>query len=242
MRPLDGRIAELEPSAPLRRGLLRAGRSAQATRLTSAPAWTSFSRICARSTPGSPLTSRRISPRAGARPFRALLLLSALLHDVAKPETARKIDGRLRFFEHDTKGAAATGEDPASPAPLARDQIATASAIVRHHLRPGHLAAAGPLTDARRVPLFPRPRPDAPGLLIVCWGDHSSYMTEASLKRLLKSRPPARFAGGASPTLWREPLLRANRPPPSTHIDAPAPVAGYDAPRRPSASSTDATS
>ena len=134
----------------------------------------------------------------GGPPFRALLLLSALLHDVAKPATARKIDGRLRFFEHDTKGAAATGKI-LRRLRLSRDQIDTASAIVRHHLRPGHLAAAGPLTERGAYRFFRDLGPDAPGLLIVCWGDHSSYMTEASLKRLLKSRPPAQFAGGASP-------------------------------------------
>ena len=122
----------------------------------------------------------------GGPPFRALLLLSALLHDVAKPATARKIDGRLRFFEHDTKGAAAT-EKILRRLRLSRDQIDTASAVVRHHLRPGHLAAGGPLTERAVYRFFRDLGPDAPGLLIVCWGDHSSYMPEARLKRLLKT-------------------------------------------------------
>jgi tRNA nucleotidyltransferase/poly(A) polymerase len=122
----------------------------------------------------------------GGPPFRALLLLSALLHDVAKPATAKKIDGRLRFFEHDTKGAAAT-EKILRRLRLSRDQIDTASAIVRHHLRPGHLAAGGPLTERAVYRFFRDLGPDAPGLLIVCWGDHSSYMPETRLKRLLKT-------------------------------------------------------
>lgn len=121
----------------------------------------------------------------GGPPFRALLLLSALLHDVAKPMTAKLIDGRLRFFEHDIKGAAET-EKILRRLRLSREQIGTASAIVRHHLRPGHLAASGPLTERAIYRFFRDLGPDAPGLLLVCWGDHASYLPEARLKRLLK--------------------------------------------------------
>jgi tRNA nucleotidyltransferase/poly(A) polymerase len=129
---------------------------------------------------------KHIAARGGA-PFRSLLVLSALLHDVAKPETAKKIGGRLRFFEHDAKGADRTGEIMRRLR-LSREQIDTASAIVRHHLRPGHLAASGqPLTKRAEYRFFRDLGADAPGLLIVCWGDHASYMPEARLKRLLKT-------------------------------------------------------
>ena len=70
---------------------------------------------------------------------------------------------------------------------LSREQIDTGAAIVRHHLRPGHLAAGGPLTERAIYRFFRDLGPDAPGLLIVCWGDHASYMPEARLKRLLKT-------------------------------------------------------
>ncbi len=129
--------------------------------------------------------AKHFAERGGA-PFRALLLLSALLHDVSKPETAKKIGGRLRFFEHDSKGAVAT-EKILRRLRLSREQIDTASAIVRHHLRPGHLASGGPLTERAVYRFFRDLGPDAPGLLIVCWGDHASYMPEARLKRLLKT-------------------------------------------------------
>jgi len=127
---------------------------------------------------------KHFAERGGA-PFRALLLLAALLHDVAKPETAKKIGGRLRFFEHDVKGAHAT-EAILRRLRLSREQIGTAAAIVRHHLRPGHLASGGPLTERAAYRFFRDLGPDAPGLLIVCWGDHASYMPEARLRRLLK--------------------------------------------------------
>lgn len=128
---------------------------------------------------------RHIAGRGGP-PFRALLLLSALLHDVAKPRTAKKIDGRLRFFEHDTKGAV-LAEQILRRLRLSRDQIGTASAVVRHHLRPGHLAAGGPLTERAAYRFFRDLGHDAPALLIVCWGDHASYLPEGRLRRLLKT-------------------------------------------------------
>lgn len=126
-----------------------------------------------------------LAGRGGAS-FRALLLLSALLHDVSKPETAKKVDGRLRFFEHDTKGALAT-EKILKRLRLSREQTDTAAAIVRQHLRPGHLASGGPLTERASYRFFRDLGADAPGLLIVCWGDHASYLPEARLKRLLKT-------------------------------------------------------
>lgn len=127
---------------------------------------------------------KHIAARNGGA-FRALLMLAALLHDVAKPETAKKIDGRLRFFEHDAKGAVLT-EKILRRLRLSREQIGTASAVVRHHLRPGHLASGGPLTERAAYRFFRDLGPDAPGLLIVCWGDHASYLPASRLKRLLK--------------------------------------------------------
>lgn len=122
----------------------------------------------------------------GGGVFRALLLLAALLHDVAKPATAKMVDGRLRFFEHDTKGAAAT-EAILRRLRLSREQIDTASAVVRHHLRPGHLAVGGPLTERAAYRFFRDLGGDAPGLLIVCWGDHASYLPQARLNKILKT-------------------------------------------------------
>lgn len=126
-----------------------------------------------------------LAERGGA-PFRGLLMLSALLHDVAKPETARRVDGRLRFFEHDTKGAEKT-ERLLRGLRLSGEQVRTAAQVVRHHLRPGHLAAAG-LPTERAVYRFLRDLgADAPALLLVCWADHASYLAEARLRRLFKA-------------------------------------------------------
>ncbi len=119
-------------------------------------------------------------------PPRALLMLGALLHDVAKPETAKRVDGRLRFFEHDVIGAERASA-VLKRLRFSRAAIDAVAAMVRHHLRPGHLVSAGGASDKAVYRLFRDLGEDAPGLLAVCWADHASYLPEARLARLLKT-------------------------------------------------------
>jgi putative nucleotidyltransferase with HDIG domain len=79
--------------------------------------------------------------------------LAALLHDVSKPETRRLIDGRIRFFEHDVIGAARAREI-AERLRLPARARAVLEKLVRHHLRTGHLAAAGQVTPRARYRFF----------------------------------------------------------------------------------------
>jgi poly(A) polymerase len=124
---------------------------------------------------------------SGGIPERAVLMLAALLHDVSKPETARMVDGRLRFFEHDTRGAERAAKI-LKALRFSREHVDTVAEIVRQHLRPGHLASSpDPVTDKAVYRFFRDLGERAPSLLVVCWGDHASYMTEPRLKRLLSA-------------------------------------------------------
>jgi putative nucleotidyltransferase with HDIG domain len=123
----------------------------------------------------------RSSPGA---PERAVLMLAALLHDVSKPETARTVDGRLRFFEHDTRGAERAAKILRALR-FSREHVDEVATIVRQHLRPGHLTAGGGATKRAVYRFFRDLGAVAPGLLLVCWADHASYLPEARLKRLL---------------------------------------------------------
>ncbi len=121
---------------------------------------------------------------SGGAPERSILMLAALLHDVAKPETARSVDGRLRFFGHDTLGATRAAKI-LRDLRFSREHVDTVADAVRHHLRPGHLlASGGPVTEKAVYRFFRDLGPRAPGLLAVCWADHASYMAEPHLKRL----------------------------------------------------------
>jgi putative nucleotidyltransferase with HDIG domain len=100
----------------------------------------------------------------------AMLRLAALLHDVAKPETRAEVDDRVRFIGHDVAGAARVagiGERWR----LSRRAIAVLERLVRHHLRPMHLALAGPITRRARHRFFRDLGEDAPDLLLLALAD-----------------------------------------------------------------------
>jgi tRNA nucleotidyltransferase/poly(A) polymerase len=95
----------------------------------------------------APFKKYLASRMSGGISPKAILLLAALLHDVAKPQTAKMISGRLRFYEHDTQGAL-RAEKILLAMRFSREHIHTITEVIRHHLRPGHLVASGlPLTD-----------------------------------------------------------------------------------------------
>ena len=102
--------------------------------------WRHTLEAIALSTPG-----RRIPGAAVLRDpeRRRVLRWALLLHDVAKPDTlARAADGRPTFHGHETLGAARSDRI------LRRLRVPRAErrrvvALVRNHLRPGHLADSG---------------------------------------------------------------------------------------------------
>jgi len=69
------------------------------------------------------------------RSVRAALFFAALYHDVKKPST-RSVDedGRIRFFEHENKGAE-TAAHRAEEFNLSNDEIERIRKIVQHHMR-----------------------------------------------------------------------------------------------------------
>ncbi len=94
---------------------------------------------------GEDLARHFAEPLGGSIDRAQTLRLAALLHDVAKPETRRRVAGRVRFFEHDVVGAArarAIGERLRLP----ERATSVVERLVRHHLRPMHLGAASEIT------------------------------------------------------------------------------------------------
>ena len=132
--------------------------------------------------------------------------LAALLHDVAKPETARRVAGRIRFFEHDLRGAArvrAIGERLRLPERV----IGVASDLVRHHLRPMHLGASG-VTPRARYRLFRDLGPNTRDLLLLTLADAAAVRGESPL-RVWRRAPLIRDLLGG----WREQQAAALAPP-----------------------------
>jgi putative nucleotidyltransferase with HDIG domain len=159
---------------------------------------------------GEELAAHMAEELGGAVDRGHVLKLAALLHDVSKPETRRVVDGRVRFFEHDVIGAErarAIGERLRLPV-RAR---AVLERLVRHHLRPGHLAAAGRVTPRARYRFFRDLREDTRDLLLLALVDAAAVRGEApgavwrraTLIRDLLRGWQERQAGGEAPPLLR---------------------------------------
>lgn len=115
---------------------------------------------------------------------KALVRLACLLHDVAKPATAKKIKGRLRFFGHESRGASMSLEI-LKRLRFSGDEADAVRVCVHHHLRPGNLAANKIVSDKAVFRFFRDLDAHGVRLLAVCWADHASYLTPAALRSIL---------------------------------------------------------
>ncbi|MBI5623269.1 MAG: CCA tRNA nucleotidyltransferase [Elusimicrobia bacterium] len=146
----------------------------------------------------------RVRGILGSRRRRALFMLTVLLHDVAKPGTARRVRGRLRFFGHDAKGASEASA-VLKRLRLPKAEIAEAAAVIRHHLRPGNLAASGRVTDRASRRFLLDTGPAAGSLLLAAWADHASYLAEEKLALHLPLIGGWTKGGGGSETAFPAP-------------------------------------
>jgi putative nucleotidyltransferase with HDIG domain len=111
---------------------------------------------------------------------REALKLAALLHDVAKPETRRVEGGRTRFLGHDTLGAERVVVI-AERLRLSGRMTAVVERLVRHHLRPMHLAQSGVVTRRARFRFFRDLGDDARDLLLLALADAAALRGDSPL-------------------------------------------------------------
>lgn len=120
----------------------------------------------------------------------ALYKMTALLHDIAKPETAKMKDGRLRFFYHEQQGAkrAECFLNDLRYSSLERRLICK---MISSHLRPSNLASNEIVTDRGVYKFFKELGNAGIPLLFLCWADYTSYVSMESLKAMLpKAQAP----------------------------------------------------
>ncbi len=116
---------------------------------------------------------------------KEILKLIAILHDVAKPPKAAFVKGRLRFFGHEEYGAIMS-ERIMKDLRFSNNHIKLAYNTIAHHLRVGNLASNNNITD-RAIFRFFRDMGDSSFyLLILCWADHSSYISLSQVTSILK--------------------------------------------------------
>ncbi len=103
---------------------------------------------------------------------RALLKLSALLHDIAKPQTRfRTTEGDTHFYGHDSLGARVAARMVARELRLSRPQVKMVRAQVQEHMRLHLLATSSELTDRAIRRFFRDLGPEAFGLMMLCYAD-----------------------------------------------------------------------
>lgn len=149
-----------------------------------------------------------VSETLGGGVARAQTLkLAALLHDVAKPETRRLVGGRVRFFEHDVLGAGRArviGERLRLPGRA----VEVLERLVRHHLRPMHLAQAGGITRRARYRFYRDLREDTRDLLLLVLADAAAVTGTSPLAAWRRSVVVRDLLGG-----WAEEQAAAAEPP-----------------------------
>ncbi len=104
----------------------------------------------------------------------ALLKLTALFHDLAKPACYKKIEGRVRFLGHDSEGAKMF-EKLLRRLKLSRSEIDAGSLLVENHMRPITLTQAPKLTQRAMLRLFSITGDYTPELMVLSLADCLSY-------------------------------------------------------------------
>lgn len=128
-----------------------------------------------------PKYARRLQEMTLQKP---LLKMTALLHDIAKPSTARMKDGRLRFFYHEQRGAK-MARTVLERLHYSRPDMRLIGAMIGEHLRPSNLASNDFITDRGAYHFFRDLGDAAVPMLFLCWADYTSYVSDAQLRRIL---------------------------------------------------------
>lgn len=115
---------------------------------------------------------------------KPLFKMTALLHDVAKPATAKIKGDRLRFFYHEQKGAR-MARTILERLHYSRPDMRLICAMIGEHLRPSNLASNDVITDRGAYHFFRDLGDAAVPLLFLCWADYTSYVSDAQLRRIL---------------------------------------------------------
>ena len=128
-----------------------------------------------------PKYAKKLTPFCQNKP---LYKMAALLHDIAKPKTAKMKDGRLRFFYHEQVGAK-MARHVLEHLHYSRADIRLMCAMIGEHLRPSNLASNDILTQRGVYHFFRDLGEAAIPMLLLCWADYTSYVTDTQLRRIL---------------------------------------------------------
>ena len=99
-----------------------------------------------------------------------LLKLAALLHDIGKPKTYRRVRGKITFYGHDREGARIC-QSIAERLKLSREEQRMLRKVVFMHLRPGFMATVPVLSARAEFRFFRDAGAEAPAILLLSAAD-----------------------------------------------------------------------
>ena len=119
-----------------------------------------------------------------------LLKLSALLHDVAKPQCYCERDGEVHFYGHEKVGAQMVEEGLKERLRLSNKEVKVLSKLVLLHMRPHLLCAEVNPTDKALFRLVRDASEEAPGLLLLAYADALASLCDedylSNMKKLIE--------------------------------------------------------
>lgn len=123
--------------------------------------------------------------RTGDRENDLILMFGALCHDLGKPSTTQKMDGRVRSLEHESAGAAPTSAFLGRLKGIPDRVIEAVIALVKTHLTPAHWqkGAAGPAAYRRLARKLEKAGTNLEMLEKVARADHFGRTTPDALAK-----------------------------------------------------------
>ncbi len=121
-------------------------------------------------------------PLAGEHSRLALLKLAVILHDIGKPKTLRKIDGKLTFHGHERVGDEAANFIARMLKLSTKERFALRT-IVLWHLRPGYLSNFRRPSDRAVFRFFRDAGEEAAGIAILSIADQRATRGPMTLKK-----------------------------------------------------------
>lgn len=115
----------------------------------------------------------------------AVYKLTALLHDIAKPATAKMFGGRLRFFHHEEQGSL-MAEKFLKQIKMSNDEQRLICKMIYYHLRPSNLASNEIVTDKGIYKFFKELGDACIPMLLLCWSDYTSYVRPMQVYHLMR--------------------------------------------------------
>lgn len=105
---------------------------------------------------------------------KTLLKWAAIFHDIGKPKTVRREEGRVRFFGHEEAGTSLVMEIM-ERLKFSNKAIKIVEKTVKHHMRPGNLSEASQLTDRAIHRFFRDLSQEGVDTLLLSLADRYSY-------------------------------------------------------------------